>query len=137
MSDELTVAVNDVEVDVPPVPTGLPVGDLAAILAIDDSTEEWVDTPEWNCKVQIKSLSKADQIYVRRASTDKRGNLDEAKFEGLLFIKGVVTPHFEPEHLPRLMEKSSGAITRIINRILVISGMADELKDDDEDMFQD
>lgn len=137
MSDEVTVGLND-EV---PVVAGLPVGDLAAILAIDDSTEAWVDVPEWKCKVQIKSLSKKDQIQVRRQSTNKRGDIDEAKFEGLLFVAGVVQPKFQAEHLPRLMEKSSGPFTKVINRILVISGMAeDEDADDegtDEDTFQD
>lgn len=134
MSDDVVV-----ESAVEPVETGLPVGDLAAILAIDDSTNAWVDVPEWKCKVQVKSLSKKDQIQVRRQSTNKRGDLDEAKFEGLLFIAGVVTPKFETEHLPRLMEKSSGPFTRVINRILVISGMADDDQDDgsDEDTFQE
>lgn len=133
MSDETTA----VEAPVLAELAGLPVGDLAAILALDDSTSEWVDVPEWNCKVQVKSLSKGDQIQVRRQSTDKRGNLDEAKFEGLLFVAGVVQPDFQPEHLPRLMEKSAGAFTKVINRILVVSGMTDDVSEDDEEMFQD
>jgi len=142
MSDDVTVTVGDAVVVADPGPVtaaGLPVGDLAAILAIDDSTEEWVDVPEWKCKVQVKSLSKATQIQVRRQSTSKRGEIDEAKFEGLLFIAGVVQPHFQAEHLPRLMGKSSGPFTKVVNRILVVSGMADDDQDEgtDEDTFQD
>ena len=115
---------------------GLPVASLADVLALDDSVTEWVDVPEWKSKVQIKSMTKAEQIKVRYMSTLK-GVLDEAKFEGLLFVAGVTVPDFTPEHLPALMEKNSGAITRVVNRILVINGMAEEVTEEDDATFQD
>lgn len=133
MSD---VVENDESVE-PVKSADLAVGDLASILALDDTVEEWVDVPEWKCKVKIKSMTKAEQIKVRRMSTGKRGNFDDAKFEGLLFVSGVVEPAFTPEHLPALMQKNGGAVTRVINRILVINGMADDVAEDDEETFQD
>lgn len=113
----------------------LPIGNLADILAIDDTQESVVNIPEWNCSVRVKSLTKSRQIALRKQSTI-RGVVDENRLEGLLFIYGVVEPQFSPEHVDRLFEKSSGAVDRILQEILTLSGMTEDVTKAAEADFQ-
>lgn len=115
--------------------TELPLGNIADILAVQDIKEKMVEVPEWGCSVKIKALTKADQIRVRKMSV--QGNqVDAEKMEGFMFLYGVVEPKFEPEHLDRLFDKSSGAVDKILAEILSISGMTDEDAEDAKTTFQ-
>lgn len=96
-----------------------------AILAAPDVTEETVDVPEWGGKVKVRSLTKAEQIRVRKASVKSNGDVDEAEMEMRLFLSGVVEPKFSEHHAADLFEKSAGPVDRVLNAILQISGMGD------------
>lgn len=104
----------------------LPVGDVAGILALDDAKEAWVEVPEWNCKVKVKSLSKAEQIYARRGAADGKGGIDESRLEGLLLVSGIVEPKFTKDHIAQLFEKNATALDRILGEIMGVSGMTQE-----------
>lgn len=100
----------------------LPEATLDQLLAVPDSNTEWIAIPEWGYKVQVKGLSKADQIKARKQAS-VRGKVDETKLEGLVFVYGMVTPKVTPDQLDRLYEKSSGVVDRILGAILRLSGM--------------
>ncbi len=107
------------------------VADLASILAIEDKSEAWVDIPEWQKKVKVKSLSKADQVRLRKMST-VRGVIDPVKMEQLIFVYGLAEPKIQPEHVDRLFEKQAGAVDRILNAIFKVSGMTEDPKEAEE-----
>lgn len=103
----------------------LPEATLEQLLAVQDSNTEWIAVPEWGFKVQVKGLSKADQIRARKQSS-VRGKLDESKLEGMVFVYGMVSPKITPDQLDRLYEKSSGVVDRILGAILRLSGMDEQ-----------
>lgn len=114
----------------------LPEADLAALLAVDDSTEEWMSIPEWGLRIKLKSISKAEQIRCRKLAT-RQGVLNEEQFEGLLLLQGIAQPRLTPEHLGLLQSKSIGVVSRIQKRILQLSKMVDEDHEEAEADFQD
>jgi hypothetical protein len=101
----------------------LPEADLASLLAVNDSKEEWLYLKEWGFKIKIRSLSKADQIMCRKRAT-RQGRLDDDAFEGHLLLSGIVSPRLSAEHLDRLQSKNVGVITKITRRILELSSMS-------------
>lgn len=114
----------------------LPEGTLESILAMPANNEEWLPVPEWNCKVKVKGLSKADQIRARKQST-VRGKLDETKLEGLVFVYGMVSPQITPDKLDALYEKQSGVVDRLLAAIMRLSGMDEFANDEAEADFRE
>lgn len=106
----------------------LPVGTIEDILSCDDTQEDWVNVPEWKCKVKVKALSKGEQLKVRKVATVK-GNIDMSRMDGLLFVAGVVEPRFTADHIDRLQKKSAVAFDRVLNRIMELSGAAESEED--------
>lgn len=114
----------------------LPEADLATLLGVNDTTEEWYPVPKWGFKVKIKSLSKADQIRCRKMAT-RQGKLDSDAFEGYLLMAGIVSPRMSPEHIDRLQGKSVGVVSGILRRILELSNMMESDEEAAEEDFQD
>ncbi len=112
-------------------PGELPEADLASLLGVNDSREEWFNVPEWGFKIKLRSLSKADQVRCRKMAT-RQGRLDDQAFEGLLLIAGIASPKLSPEHLDRLQSKNVGVVNRIQKRILEISSMMEADQEDAE-----
>lgn len=113
----------------------LPVGNVADILALDDSKEEWVDVPEWTCRLKVKSLTKAQQIYARRGASDGKGGIDESKLEGLLLVAGIVEPKFEKDHIAALFQKNATPLDRILGAIMGVSSMDQAAEEEAEADF--
>ena len=103
----------------------LKVPDLAELLAIDDKREAWVDLPQWGFKVKVRSLSKAEQIKLRKQAT-VQGKVDQNRLEGLLLVHGMTQPRMTIDHINRVFEKQGGLVDKILMTILDISGMNDD-----------
>lgn len=119
-----------------PVSDELPEADLASLLGVNDSREEWYPIKEWGFKVKIKSLSKADQIRCRKMAT-RQGRLDSDALEGFLLMAGIVQPRMSAEHLDRLQSKNVGTVSKLLRKILEISNMMDGDAEKDEEDFQE
>ena len=114
----------------------LPIGTLEQILSAKDTNEDFVNVPEWGCKVKVKGLTKADQVRLRKQST-RAGKVDESKLEGLVLVNGMVEPKITPDRVDALFEKSSGAVDRVLLRIFELSGMTDNQGEEAEADFRD
>lgn len=125
MSEDLTTTDAFYDAPVKNPNDDLPEADLASLLGVDDSSEEWFPVPEWGFKLKIKSLSKADQIRCRKMAT-RQGRFDSDAFEGFLLMAGIVSPRLSPEHIDRLQGKNVGTVSKILRRILELSNMMDE-----------
>ena len=107
-------------------PMGLPTGDFNFIMGQPVEDYKWIDVPEWNCKVKIKALTKAEQVKLRRASL-VRGQVDDVKMEMNLYVFSMVEPRLTLDQVDELFTKSSAkALNRVTASILTWSGLTDD-----------
>ncbi len=112
----------------------LPAGDFNFILGQPNSSERWVEIPEWNCKVKIKSLTKAEQVKLRKASM-VRGNVDDLRLEMNLISFSLVEPRLTLDQVDELYAKSNPkALMRLQAACLTFSGLTEDyIKQAEED----
>lgn len=116
--------------------TGLPVADFSTILGLSTENTRWVDVPEWNSKVKIKALTKAEQIKLRRESTERGGVVNETKLEMNLLVYALVEPRLTFAQVDELYAKAdSKALSRITAAALILSGLTERyVEQAEEDM---
>lgn len=112
----------------------LRVPDLSELLALDDSEEAWIEFPDHNFKVKVRSLSKAEQIKYRKQAT-VNGKVDGNRLEGLLLVNGLVQPKLTIDHINTMFQKKSGLVDKILLKILDLSGMTDDKREEAEADF--
>lgn len=115
---------------------GLPVGDLNYILGQKTDPNKWVNIPEWNCKVKIKSLTKAEQIRLRKVSS-VRGQVDETKLEMNMLVSSLVEPRLTIDQVDTLFsEADSRGLNRLVSAVIKHSAL-DENYEEAEADFQE
>lgn len=124
---------NDIEDD---QPQSIKILDFDDILDADDTAEEPFFVKEWGGSIVIKGITKSEFDHLRRMARNKQ-NRGRSNYviEREVLLAGVVTPRLDPAKFNRLQEKSSGAILRIMNKILDKSGLADEAENKREQRF--
>lgn len=117
------------------VEEGLPVADFNSILALPVDNTRWLEVPEWNSKVKIKALSKAEQVKLRKVSS-VRGVVDDVKLEMNLIVFSLVEPRLSFEQVDELFVKSDAkALSRISGAALSLSGLTEDfISEANEDM---
>jgi hypothetical protein len=106
--------------------TGLPVANFGAILGASTEKTKWVEIPEWNAKVKIRALTKADQVKLRQRSAT-RGVVDETKLEMNLLVAALVEPKVTFAEVDELFAKSDAkAISRLTAAALTLSGLTED-----------
>jgi len=100
-------------------------GTIDQILAAPDISTEDMYVPEWGCKIKLRGLTKAQQHAIRKEASVgmKGGEPNPEKVEMLMFLSGVVEPQFGREHYHQLMQKSTGVIDRILQKLSALSGV--------------
>ena len=115
----------------------LPVGDFNYILGQPADEQKYVEVPEWNCKVKIKSLTKAEQIKLRKSSV-VRGVVDETKLEMNMFVFRMVEPKLSLDQVDTLFSTSNAkALNRLTNAIIKLSGLDADYMTEAEADFQE
>lgn len=99
------------------------------IWAADDIEERTVPIAQWGGSVRIRTFSKKQADDMRRRATvrDRFGkdNVDSEKLEALLFVEGVVEPHFELDDYEHMQEKSAVAVSLVLRAIMDASGLSE------------
>jgi hypothetical protein len=101
------------------------------IWAADDIVERDVVVPQWGAGagVRIRTFSKkqADEMRKRATTRDRFGKevVDSEMLEALLFIEGVVAPHFEVSDYERMQQKSAVAVSIVLKAIMDASGLSE------------
>lgn len=117
MSEETNETVSDGE---------LPVADFSTILGLVSEEYKWVEVPEWNARVKIKALTKAEQIRLRKKSTTG-GQVDDIKLEMNLLADSLVEPNLSFAQVDELFGKANArALNRITGAALIFSGLTDD-----------
>mgnify|MGYP001575510208 CR=1 FL=1 len=115
----------------------LPVADFNYIMGQPAEDAKWVDIPEWNGRVKIKSLTKAEQIRLRKASS-VRGVVDETKLEMNLLVYSLVEPKVSIDQVDSMFSTSSAkALNRLTGAIIKFSGLDENHLDEAEADFQE
>jgi hypothetical protein len=107
---------------------------LDQILAARELPREVVPVPEWGGDVVVQALSRERHLNIIEEATVTRNagtqnptrEVDGATLDGLIFLSGVVEPQFSPEHLGELRKLASGPFSRIVQRVMAISGLTPE-----------
>lgn len=111
---------------------GLPIADFSTILGLPANDTRWVDVPEWNARVKIKSLTKAEQIRLRKKSTTQ-GQVDDIKLEMNLLADSLVEPRLSVGQVDELFTKANArALNRIAAASLAFSGLTEDYIGDAE-----
>lgn len=130
MSEE-TASVNEAEVVVA-VSNETPVADFSTILGLPSEDFKWVEVPEWNAKVKIKALTKAEQIRLRKKSVTA-GQIDDIKLEMNLLADSLVEPRLNVAQVDELFTKANArALNRITAASLAFSGLTEDYIGDAE-----
>jgi hypothetical protein len=104
----------------------LPVADFTTILGLPANEFKWVEVPEWNARVKIKALNKAEQIRLRKRSTTG-GQIDDIKLEMNLLVDSLVEPKLSFAQVDELYGKASAkALNRIAAAALAFSGLTED-----------
>ena len=113
--------------------------DAAAILALDDLPEEWVDVPEWNGRVRVVGLTGTERdrweelrmVDKRDAKGKVKRQMDLTNFRASLVAMSVRMPDdrakclFEGQ-VPALGKKSAAALERVFDVARRLSRLTDE-----------
>jgi len=113
----------------------LPVLDVAALLAKRTLREEWVDVPEWECRVKVRELSMGAYQSVNEKATDPRGNLDESKLQTFLCLAGIVEPELADDAYEWMRGQSMRAVNRVLEKVMALSGIGIGALEDIEATF--
>ncbi len=110
----------------------LPIADFSTILGLPANDFRWVEVPEWNARVKIKALTKAEQIRLRKKSS-VGGNVDDIKLEMNLLADSLVEPKLSFAQIDELFAKSNArALNRIAAASLAFSGLTEDYIGDAE-----
>ena len=100
------------------------------ILDCDDMPTQLLAVPQWGGDVLIKGLSQEQATDIRKQATIKVpgptgelvDGLDQAKFEGLLFVASCAQPAFTADQAPLLRKKSAAAFGFVVEAISKLNG---------------
>lgn len=87
------------------------------IAAADDITVKTVEIPEWNGKVQVKSLTKRQFDLISKRARNEDGELDQEKLEMMIFCTGMVNPKLTAEQYEHMRDRSMRGWARIYDAI--------------------
>lgn len=105
----------------------VPVADFNAIMGLPSNRNKWVHIPEWNMKVELKPLTKAEQTKLRNSSKNGRGLVDELKLEMNLLVFSMVTPKVTFDQVDQMYANSDAtALNRLSAAALTLSGLTED-----------
>lgn len=113
----------------------LPVISAEELLSKQTLREEVVPVPEWGCSVRVRELSMATYQQVQEKATDDRGNLDETRLQTNLVLAGIVEPALGDDAYEWVRGQSMRALNRVLERVMVLSGIGAGAIEDAEAMF--
>ncbi|MBX7264921.1 hypothetical protein KIF24_01870 [Micromonospora sp. Llam7] len=114
------------------------------ILAIDDSSSEDVEVPEWGGTVRVKGMTGAERDKFEAASIKGKGknrDVNLANLRARLVAASVVDedgqPLFKPYDVENLGRKSAAALGRVYDVAQRLAGLSDEDVDELTEDFPD
>ena len=116
---------------------GAPLPTLSAeeLLGRQTLREEWVDVPEWGCRVKVRELSMGTYQQVQEKATGPRGDMDDSKLQAYLVLAGIVEPELGDDAYQWVRDQSMRAVNRVLEKVMALSGIGIGAIEDAEAMF--
>lgn len=102
---------------------------LQEIKEASDLPREEVEVPEWGGSVVVQGVSVAqgmDLLKQMQVEGGKPDDIDPEKAALLAFVYGVVEPKFTADDMPWIRQKSLGAVTKVTQVFMRLSGLEKE-----------
>ena len=98
---------------------------LDQIKEASDLPREEVEVPEWGGSVIVQGVSVAHgmELFKQMQKDGKTDEIDPEKAALLSFIYGVIEPKFSADDVDWLREKSLGAVTKVTQVFMRLSGL--------------
>lgn len=101
------------------------------ILNTNDIRTEIIDIPEWGVQVEIKSLTGKQRSLVLSEAIGEKGKMDFEKMYPTLVIASTFDPitHepvFQATDIAILNEKNGGALEKIAQKAMELSGLKED-----------
>lgn len=119
-------------------PPALPVAEsFQQIQDADKRAEATVQCPEWGLAVQVRSLSRGEVAALYEGLEELEASALEKglQIQDRALLAGVVSPPIGEGDVARLRDLDGGAVNRISERILELSGETDGQVDADAKRF--
>lgn len=99
------------------------------IKSIDDITKEIVEIPEWNCSIEIRSMTAKQRAKILDKVTGETGSIDNDLFFSYMIVSSCFDPGngeliFDMSDVDWIMDKASGPIEKLMSNIMRISGLS-------------
>jgi hypothetical protein len=101
---------------------------MAEIMEAQDITEQTVPVPEWGGSVKVRSISHRTMKNIRKKVAAQSGTDEpsEDDVEKYILIEGMIEPKIDEDEYEQLLEKSSGAVMKILTAIMSSSKSEDK-----------
>jgi hypothetical protein len=113
----------------------LPTFSAEELLGRSTLREEWVDVPEWGCRVKVRELSMGTYQQVQEKATGPRGDMDDSKLQAYLVLAGIVEPELGDDAYEWVRGQSMRAVNRVLEKVMALSGIGIGAIEDAEAMF--
>jgi len=99
------------------------------IKAAKDIHDKHVEMPEWGVTIEVRTMTARERANLFTSCMDKKGNVIHDKFQAGVIIACCFDPEsgeklFAPADESLIMEKSAGAVERLANAAMEISGLS-------------
>jgi hypothetical protein len=114
--------------------------DIRSIIEAQDVTEKVLPIPEWGGAVRVKSISHRTMRDIKKAleqehTIDGETDVPEDELEKWILIKGMVEPQISEEEYELLLDKSYGAIQKVLMGIMGSSKLGEKAVKEAERQF--
>jgi len=105
------------------------------IFAKDDIIKEKVEVEEWGVTVEVRSMTGRERAQSMKEYVDEEGNVDAERLYPALIVATVYDPTtgepvFQPEDAASLNLKNSGALEKLAQVAIRLSGMGQKAVDE-------
>lgn len=95
------------------------------IIEADDITETEVPVPEWGGSVVVRSISYRKMGRLKKKVAEAKGDVeisdDDSEYEKELLVAGLVNPTIDIDQAELLMDKSAGAVMKVLSAVMKTS----------------
>lgn len=103
----------------------------------NDINSKIIEMSEWDCSIEIRTMTAKQRANILREVTDKDGKLDQTKLGPFMIIESCFDTEtgemiFEKEDAEWIMDKASGPVEKLMAEVMNISGFGRDAVEDAE-----
>ena len=97
------------------------------IISADDISKKQIEIPEWECSIEIRTMTAKQRADILNEVTDDSGKLDHSKLGPFMIIASCFDPEtgeliFTKDDVEMIMSKASGPVEKLMSEAMTLSG---------------